>query len=95
MYEPLQCMNRTPANSPPVAQAVDTIRLPPLIDPQRNSEVCRNLIGSHARRIDATPLEIIEKLAGMRTYVPDILSTHTTLNQVRLEAGQLRINRRP
>ena len=89
MYEPQKCMNRTPANSPPVAQAVDTIRLPPLIDPQRYSEVCRNLIGSHARRIDATPLEIIEKLAGMRTYVPDILSTHTPLNQVSLEAGQL------
>ncbi|HEU4390405.1 MAG TPA: hypothetical protein VFV34_21555 [Blastocatellia bacterium] len=73
-------MNRTPANRPPVTQAVDTMRLPPVIDPQRNSEVCRDLIWSHARRVDATPLEIIEKLTDVRTYVPDILSTNTTLN---------------
>jgi hypothetical protein len=68
------------ANHPPVAQVVDTIWPPPLIDPQRNSEVCSNLIGSHARRIDATPLDIIEKLTSMRTLVLDTLSTQTTLN---------------
>lgn len=66
-------------------QALDTVWLVLLIDPQRYSKIGRYLRGLHTRQAHSALLEVSQKLARMRTVVQDIVTAQTAFNEVNLE----------